>query len=76
MDSRVHIIIAVIAAFAGGEVTGMALTLVLRSRIRYPWPPPGGRQRGDVQGRVIPISRYRPEGSQGRQGDCSRAAGR
>jgi hypothetical protein len=60
MDSRVHIIIAVIAAFAGGEVTGMALILVLRSRIQSAWPPPGSRQRDDVPGRVIPLTRDRP----------------
>jgi hypothetical protein len=60
MDSRVHFIIAVIAAFAGGEVTGMVLILALRSRIQSPGPPPGARQRDGVPGRVVPLSRDRP----------------
>lgn len=60
MDSRVHIIIAVIAAFAGGEVTGMALILGLRSGTHSPCPPPGARQRDGVPGRVIPLIRDRP----------------
>jgi hypothetical protein len=53
MDSRVHIIIAVIAAFAGGEVTGMALILRLRSGIQSSCPPPGARQRDGVPGQAV-----------------------
>lgn len=60
MDSRVHIIIAVIAAFVGGEVTGMALILRLRSGIQFSCPPPGARQRDGVPGRVVPLTRDRP----------------
>jgi hypothetical protein len=60
MDSRVHIIIAAIAAFTGGEVTGMALILGLRSGTHSSFPPPGARQRDGVPGRVVPLIRDRP----------------
>jgi hypothetical protein len=60
MDSRVHIIIAIIAAFICGEVTGMVLILRLRSGIQSSYPPPGVRQRDDHQGRVVPLIRDRP----------------
>jgi hypothetical protein len=59
MDSRVHIIIAIIAAFLGGEVAGMALILRLRPGIQFSSPPPGVRQRDDPPGNVIPLSRDR-----------------
>ena len=60
MDSRVHVIIAVIAAFAGGQVTGMALILRLRPGIQSTFPPPGVRQWDDPLGNVIPLTRDRP----------------
>jgi hypothetical protein len=60
MDSRVHIIIAVIAAFAGGQVTGMALILRLRPGHQSTCPPPGARQRDDPPGNVISLTRDRP----------------
>jgi hypothetical protein len=60
MDSRVHLIIAVIAAFAGGEVTGMALILRLRPRIQSSCPPPRVGQWDGVPGRVVPLTRDRP----------------
>jgi hypothetical protein len=60
MDSRAHFIIAVVAAFAGGEVTGMALILGLRSRLQSPGPPPRAHQQDGVSGRVVSLSRDRP----------------
>jgi hypothetical protein len=58
MDSRVHIITAVIAAFAAGEVSGMAL--ILRHRREPPQPdPPRAREPLPHGAEVIPLTRRR-----------------
>ncbi len=58
MDSRVHIVIALIAAFAAGEVSGIALMLRHGHR-SAPSPRPRGRQHQPQGAEVIPFTRRR-----------------
>ena len=70
MSPHAHIIIAVTAAFAGGEITGMALILALWRRASPQGP---GKRRRSIPGddaQVIPPAREEASRPVGKPGDA------